>query len=36
VQIWAALIAAALMAGVLVGIVGLLNRIVLRRMGMPA
>jgi NitT/TauT family transport system permease protein len=36
VQIWAALIAAALMAGVLVGIVGLLNRIVLRRMGMTA
>jgi NitT/TauT family transport system permease protein len=36
VQIWAALIAAALMAGVLVGIVGLLNRIVLHRMGMPA
>ncbi len=36
VQIWAALIAAALMAGVLVGIVGLLNRLVLRRMGMPA
>jgi NitT/TauT family transport system permease protein len=35
-QIWAALIAAALMAGVLVGLVGLLNRIVLRRMGMPA
>ena len=33
VQIWAALIAAALMAGVLVGIVGLLHRIVLRRMG---
>ncbi len=36
VQIWAALIAAALMAGVLVGIVGLLNRMVLRRMGMTA
>jgi NitT/TauT family transport system permease protein len=36
VQIWAALIAAALMAGVLVGIVGMLHRIVLRRMGMAA
>jgi NitT/TauT family transport system permease protein len=33
VQIWSALIAAALMAGVLVGIVGLMHRIVLRRMG---
>ncbi|HWT30594.1 MAG TPA: ABC transporter permease [Propylenella sp.] len=36
VQIWAALIAAALMAGVLVGLIGLLNRVVLRRMGMAA
>jgi NitT/TauT family transport system permease protein len=34
VQIWSALIAAALLAGVLVGIVGLANRAVLRRMGM--
>lgn len=34
VQIWAALIAAALMAAVLVGIVGLVNRQVLRAMGM--
>ena len=34
VQIWAALIAAALMAGVLVGVVGLMNRVVLKRMGM--
>jgi NitT/TauT family transport system permease protein len=34
VQIWAALIAASLMAGVLVGIVGFVNRIVLKRMGM--
>jgi NitT/TauT family transport system permease protein len=34
VQIWAALFAAAAMAGVLVGLVGLANRIVLRRMGM--
>jgi len=33
VQIWAALFAAAIMAGVLVGIVGILNRLVLRRMG---
>jgi NitT/TauT family transport system permease protein len=33
VQIWAALIAAALMAGVLVGLIGLANRVVLRRMG---
>jgi NitT/TauT family transport system permease protein len=33
VQIWGALVAAALMAAVLVGIVGLANRIVLRRMG---
>lgn len=33
VQIWAALLAAALMAGVLVGLVGLLNRLVLKRMG---
>jgi NitT/TauT family transport system permease protein len=36
VQIWAALIAAAIMAGVLVGIVGIANRIVLRRMGARA
>jgi NitT/TauT family transport system permease protein len=36
VQIWAALVAAALMAGVLVGIVGLADRIVLKRMGMAA
>jgi NitT/TauT family transport system permease protein len=36
VQIWAALIAAALMAGVLVGLIGLANRIVLRRMGVAA
>jgi NitT/TauT family transport system permease protein len=34
VQIWSALIAAALLAGALVGIVGLANRAVLRRMGM--
>jgi NitT/TauT family transport system permease protein len=33
VQIWAALIAASLMAGVLVAIVGVMHRIVLRRMG---
>ena len=33
VQIWAALVAAAVMAGVLVAIVGIANRIVLRRMG---
>ena len=33
VQIWSALIAASLMAGVLVAIVGLIERIVLRRMG---
>jgi NitT/TauT family transport system permease protein len=36
VQIWAALVAAALMAATLVGIVGLINRIVLRRMGMTS
>lgn len=36
VQIWAALLAAALMAGILVGIVGLVNRLVLKRMGVPA
>jgi NitT/TauT family transport system permease protein len=36
VQIWAALIAASVMAGVLVGIVGAVNRIVLKRMGMAA
>ena len=36
VQIWAALLAAALLAGVLVGLVGLVNRIVLERMGVPA
>jgi NitT/TauT family transport system permease protein len=34
VQIWSALIAAAVMAGVLVAIVGLAQRIVVRRMGM--
>jgi NitT/TauT family transport system permease protein len=34
VQIWSALIAAAVMAGVLVGIIGLVQRIVLGRMGM--
>ena len=34
VQIWSALLAAALMAGLLIGLVGLANRIVLRRMGM--
>jgi NitT/TauT family transport system permease protein len=33
VQIWAALLAAAIMAGILVGIVGIANRLVLRRMG---
>lgn len=33
VQIWAALFAAAILAAVLVGIVGLIERIVLRRMG---
>jgi NitT/TauT family transport system permease protein len=36
VQIWAALIAASLMAGILVGIVGGLHRVVLRRMGAQA
>jgi NitT/TauT family transport system permease protein len=36
VQIWAALIAASLLAGVLVGIVGVLHRIVLSRMGAQA
>jgi len=36
VQIWAALVAAALMAGVLVGLVGLASRLVLRRMGAAA
>jgi len=36
VQIWSALIAASLMAGVLVAIVGLIERIVLRRMGTVA
>jgi NitT/TauT family transport system permease protein len=34
VQIWSALIAAAVLAAALVGIVGLIDRIVLRRMGM--
>ncbi|MEJ8571387.1 ABC transporter permease [Microbaculum marinum] len=34
VQIWSALIAAAIMAAILVGIVGLINRQVLRSMGM--
>ncbi|MYZ48598.1 ABC transporter permease [Propylenella binzhouense] len=36
VQIWAALLAAALLASVLVAIVGLADRIVRRRMGAPA
>jgi NitT/TauT family transport system permease protein len=35
-QMWAALVAASLMAGVLVGIVGLIERIVVRRMGARA
>ncbi len=34
IQIWSALIAAALLAATLVGLVGLANRLVLRRMGM--
>jgi len=34
IQIWSALVAAAALAGALVGLVGLANRIVLRRMGM--
>jgi NitT/TauT family transport system permease protein len=34
IQIWSALIVAALLAAVLVGIVGIANRIVLKRMGM--
>lgn len=34
VQIWSALIAASVLAGTLVALIGLLNRIVLRRMGM--
>ena len=34
IQIWSALVAAALMAAVLVGIVGFAHRLVLRRMGM--
>jgi NitT/TauT family transport system permease protein len=34
VQIWSALVVAAVLAAVLVGIVGLVQRIVLRRMGM--
>ena len=34
VQIWSALVAAAVLAGVLVGIIGLVQRIVLRRRGM--
>lgn len=34
VQIWSALIAAAVLAGALVGLIGLMNRIVLGRMGM--
>jgi NitT/TauT family transport system permease protein len=33
VQIWSALVVAALLAAVLVGIVGIANRIVLKRMG---
>ncbi len=36
VQIWAALFMAAALAGVLVGIIGLLHRLVLRRMGAAA
>jgi NitT/TauT family transport system permease protein len=36
VQIWSALFAAALMAGLLVGLVGLVDRVVLRRMGAAA
>jgi NitT/TauT family transport system permease protein len=36
VQIWSALLAAALMAGLLVGLVGLAERLVLRRMGTAA
>jgi NitT/TauT family transport system permease protein len=36
VQIWSALVMASVMAAVLVGLVGLVNRIVLRRMGMGA
>ena len=36
VQIWSALLAAALMAGLLVGLIGLVDRVVLRRMGMAA
>ena len=35
-QVWAALIAAAVLAGILVGIVSLIERLVLRRMGMAA
>ncbi len=34
VQIWSALVVAAVLAAVLVGLVGLVQRIVLRRMGM--
>jgi NitT/TauT family transport system permease protein len=34
VQIWAALVAASVLAAVLVGIIGLAQRIVLRQMGM--
>jgi NitT/TauT family transport system permease protein len=34
-QMWAALVAASIMAGVLVGIVGLVERLVVRRMGAP-
>ena len=34
IQIWSALIAAAVLAATLVALVGLANRIVLRRMGM--
>ena len=36
VQIWAALVAAALIAGVLVALVGVAGRLVNRRMGVPA
>ncbi len=36
IQIWSALIAAAVLAGCLVGLVGLANRLVLKRMGQTA
>jgi NitT/TauT family transport system permease protein len=34
VQIWSALIGAAILAGLLVGLIGLLQRVTLRRMGL--